>query len=166
MGFHYSAHRLGAMKSAAISLVLMATVMVCGCSPSPRTAQISLGPVPYDMEVPAELAPRLTTGPITGTFAKEVVAAGALASVTVFYQPQSGEKMLFFTAYSFPSETFDALQSPDEPPVFGTEVDRSEGRVLSVAGPQEAIFAPDTPEGRNLAALEGMLYLPSTYTRR
>jgi hypothetical protein len=40
---------------------------------------------------------------------------------------------------------------------------RQDGKVLSVAGPLDAMFAPDTPDGQNLTALYGMIYLPETY---
>ena len=116
------------------------------------------------MEIPAGVAPRLSTGPIEGPFANQVREAGALASTTVYYTPlEQGSKVIFMTAYWFPAEKFDALQSPDQPPLFGAEVLRQGGKVLSVAGPLDAIFAPDTPDGQNLTALYGVIFLPATY---
>jgi hypothetical protein len=32
-----------------------------------------------------------------------------------------------------------------------------------VAGPVDSIFAPDTPDGKNLIDLYGAIYLPETY---
>jgi hypothetical protein len=55
------------------------------------------------------------------------------------------------------------LQSPDQPPLFGSKVLRAGDHLLSIAGPKDAIFAPDTPDGRNLLALYGLINLPSTY---
>lgn len=116
------------------------------------------------MTVPSGIVPRLSTGPIEGPFGEQVRQAGALASVTVYYTPvEQGRKIIFMTAYWFPADKFDAMQSPDQPPLFGSEVLRKDGNVLSVAGPVDAIFAPDTPDGRNLAALYGVIYLPETY---
>lgn len=116
------------------------------------------------MEIPAGVAARLTTGPIDGPFADQVREAGALASTSLFYTPlEQGSKVIFLTAYWFPAEKFDALQSPDQPPLFGSEVLRNDGKVLSVAGPVDAIFAPDTPDGQNLTSLYGVIYLPETY---
>ncbi len=38
-----------------------------------------------------------------------------------------------------------------------------DAHVFSVAGPLDAIFAPDTPDGQNLTALYGVIFLPETY---
>jgi hypothetical protein len=144
-------------------LPLAAIVLLAACSPQPDAA-VSLSPVPFAMNVPPALAPRLETGPVEGPFGQEVERAGALASTTLYYRPvEQGEKVIFLTAYWFPADKFDALLSPDQPPLFGTEVLRQDGNVLSVAGPVDAIFAPDTPDGRNLTALYGVIYLPETY---
>jgi hypothetical protein len=116
------------------------------------------------MNVPPGIAPQLVTGPVEGPFGDQVRSAGALASTTLYYRPvEQGDKVIFLTAYWFPADKFDALQSPDQPPLFGTEVLRQDGHVLSVAGPVDAIFAPDTPDGRNLTAVYGVIYLPETY---
>lgn len=137
--------------------------MLCSCAPA-RDAALSLAPVPYDMLVPAEILPRLSCGPIEGPFAGEVQSAGALASVTVHYTPvEHGDRVILLSAYLFPAERYDQLQSPNSPPPFGSEVRRADGKVLSIAGPVDAIFAPDTPDGRNLAALAAALYLPESY---
>lgn len=143
--------------------LLLAAVLVAGCTPQP-SAELDLAPVPCAMGVPPEILPRLTTGPIEGPFAGEVSEAGASAATTVYYNPVGqGERVIFMTAYWFPAQKFDALQSPDQPPLFGTEVLRAGDHVLSVAGPKDAIFAPDTPDGRNLLGLYGLINLPGTY---
>ena len=143
-------------------LLLAAAALVAGCTPQP-SAELDLAPVPYAMGVPPEILPRLTTGPIEGPFGGEVSEAGATAATTVYYQPGEGERVIFMTAYWFPAEKFDALQSSDQPPLFGLEVLRAGNHILSVAGPKDAIFAPDTPDGRNLLALYGLINLPSSY---
>lgn len=138
---------------------------VCGvvaCTPAPP-AELSLAPVPYNLQVPPEILPRLATGPVEGPFGAQVAADGATAATTVYYQPDEGQRVIFMTAYWFPEEKFDGLQAPDQPPLFGWEVLRADGHVLSVAGPVDAIFAPDTPDGRNLIALYGIINLPGTY---
>lgn len=144
-------------------LFLGALAALAGCS-AESDAVLALRPVPVDMKVPAGVLPRLGTGPTEGPFGDEVRSAGALASTTVYYSPlEQGEKVIFMTAYWFPADKFDALQSPDQPPLFGFEVLRQDGNVLSVAGPVDAIFAPDTPDGQNLTELYGVIYLPETY---
>lgn len=137
--------------------------LLSGCSPGPEAA-LSLAPLPFAMKVPAGILPRLSTGPVDGPFGGEVRQAGAIGSATVYYTPlEQGDKVIFMTAYWFPADKFDALRSPDQPPLFGDEVLRADGNVLSVAGPVDAIFAPDTPDGRNLTELYGVIYLPETY---
>ncbi len=146
------------LSAAALALVTAA------CSPERDEAALSLDPVPFAMKVAPGIQSRLSTGPIDGPFAQDVQQAGALASTTVYYTPlEQGEKVIFMTAYWFPEDRFDILQKPDQPPMFGFEVLRSGGRVLSVAGPVDSIFAPDTPDGKNLIDLYGAIYLPETY---
>ena len=142
---------------------LAAVVFATACSPE-REAALPLAPVPYVMKVPAEILPRLSCGPIDGPFGAQVTEAGALAAATVYYTPlEEGDKVIFMTAYWFPEDQFDVLQSPDTPPPFGAEVFRQDGKVLSVAGPVDSIFAPYTPDGKNLLDLYGAIYLPETY---
>jgi hypothetical protein len=146
------------------TFILLAAVLSLTACPSQPVASVSLAPVPFAMEVPAGVAPRLVTGPVEGPFGDAVRQAGATASTTLYYAPlEQGDRVIFLTAYWFPAEQFDALQSPDQPPLFGTEVLRQDGHVLSVAGPVDAIFAPDTPDGKNLTQIYGVIYLPSTY---
>jgi hypothetical protein len=143
--------------------LLAASAVLLGCS-AEQSSTLSLAPVPYAMQVPPGILPRLSTGPVEGPFGGEVRQAGATASTTLYYAPlEQGDKVIFLTAYWFPAEKFDALQSPDQPPLFGQEVLRQDGHVLSVAGPVDAIFAPDTPDGQNLTQLYGVIYLPETY---
>jgi hypothetical protein len=145
------------------ALSVAAVLSLTGCSSQPA-ASVSLSPVPFAMSVPPGIAPQLVTGPVEGPFGEQVRQAGALASATVYYRPvEQGQEVIFLTAYWFPAAKFDALQSPDHPPLFGTEVLRQESNVLSVAGPVDAIFAPDTPDGRNLTAIYGVIFLPETY---
>ena len=144
-------------------MALIGLIGLTGCSYQPEVS-LALTPVPYEMKVPAGILPRLSTGPVEGPFGEEVRQAGALASASVYYNPvEEGAKTILLTAYWFPAEKFDALQRPDQPSLVGTEVLRVGGNVLSVAGPLDAIFAPDTPDGRNLTALCGAIYLPETY---
>lgn len=153
------------MRNTIFLLPMLVLAMPAGCSPkAPETAVLPLAPVPYTMQIPVGIKERLTTGPIKGPFGDQVRAAGALAATTIYYNPlEHGDKVIFMTAYWFPADKFDALQSPDQPPLFGQEVLRAGGNVLSVAGPVDAIFAPDTPDGQNLIQLYGVIYLPETY---
>lgn len=148
-----------------LPVLLVAALSIAGCSPQKeKVGLLSLAPLPFSMEIPAAILPRLSTGPVEGPFGEQVRQAGATAATTVYYNPlEQSQKVIFMTAYWFPAEKFDALQSPDQPPLFGTEVLRKDGNVLGVVGPVDAIFAPDTPDGQNLTALYGVIYLPETY---
>jgi hypothetical protein len=126
-------------------------------------AWLALSPIPYGFVVPQEIASRLSTGPLTGTWAEQVDAAGARASVLVYYQPDSGDRTILFSAYYFPADKWDAAQKPDEPPPFGAVVFRGDGRVLSVAGPQDTIFDPETPDGRNVIKASELLQDPRSF---
>lgn len=145
-------------------LLLVAGISLAACRPQPSPdAEVSLKPVPFVINVPAHIASNLSCGPVDGPFGDMVRSDGALAATTVYYTTTSGERMIFMTAFYFPADKFDALLKPDEPPLYGTEVVRAEGKVLSVAGPLDAMFAADSPDGRNLEALLGRIYLPATY---
>lgn len=145
------------------TLLVLTLVSLAACSGQPK-AVLPLDPVPFTLTTAEAILPRLSTGPIEGPFGGEVQKAGALASATLYYSPlEQGEKVIFMTAYWFPADQFDLLKNPDSPPLFGFEVLRQDGKVLSVAGPVDAIFAPDTPDGKNLLELYGAIYLPETY---
>jgi hypothetical protein len=151
------------MKFSHLILPLLVVLALTACRPPADDAGVALQPVPFTMLVPSHVAARLSLGKVEGPFGEAVKEDGALAATTVYYQPSSGERTIFMTAYFFPADKFDALQNPDEPPLYGFEVIRSGGHVLSVAGPQDSIFAPDSPDGRNLEELYGRIYLPATY---
>lgn len=124
---------------------------------------LSLAPVPYVLNLPETITRHLSTGALTGPFAEEVKQAGAQASALVYYQPEIGDKTILMSVYYFPSGKFDAAQNPDEPPRFGQEVIRKDGMVLSVAGPHDTIYEPETPDGRNVIAASGLIYAPQSY---
>lgn len=126
-------------------------------------AWLALAPIPYGFVAPQEIVSRLSTGPLTGIWAEQVKDYGARASVLVYYQPESGDKTILFSAYYFDAATWDAAQKPDEPPPFGQQVFRGDGRVLSVAGPQDTIFDPDTPDGKNVIRASELLQDPSSF---
>lgn len=128
------------------------------------TMAVPLSPVPFALNVPADMAEHLSTATPTGPFADETVKAGATASTLLMYQPENGEKTILLAAYWFPEAKFDAAQNPDEPPPFGKAVIRGNGMVLSIAGPHDTIFEPDTPDGQNVIASQSLIYEPGSYT--
>ena len=81
----------------------------------------------------------------------------------VYYQQAEGSRAILMSVYFFPADKFDAAQNPNEPPSFGREVIRKDGKVLSVAGPQDIIFEPDTEDSRNVIASNDLIYDPGNY---
>jgi hypothetical protein len=47
--------------------------------------------------------------------------------------------------------------------MYGTEVARADGYVLSVAGPQDSIYDPESQDGKNIGLLYEALYDPESY---
>lgn len=147
------------------SLFAAAFALLATASPLRASGEgLSLAPVPYTLTLPQAVGRHLSTGPLTGAFAEEVQQAGATAATLVFYQPENGEKTILMSVYYVPAGKFDAAQKPDEPPMFGQEVLRSEGMVLSVAGPLDTIYEPGTPDGENVIAANSLIYAPQSYT--
>lgn len=148
------------MKTILLSLLLVVAAVL---PVRAEKAWVALGPIPYGFVVPADLAAHLSTGPLTGAWAEQVKAAGARAATTVYYQPQSGERTVLFTAYYFDAGKWDAAQKPDEPPPFGEPVFRGDGRVLSVVGPHDTIYDPDSADGKNVIRASGLLQDPASF---
>lgn len=130
------------------------------------TDELALAPVPYALSLPEEIANHLSTGAATGPFAEDVKQAGATASTLVYYQPEKGEKTILMAVYYFPADRFDAAGNPLEPPRFGQEVIRKDGMILSIAGPHDTIYEPDTTDGKNIIRASELIYLPESYLPR
>ena len=143
---------------AAVVAAVTATAALAG------TKNISLAPVPYELRLPSEIAEKLSVEAISGSWAEEVKKWGADAASLVYYQPAEGSRTILMSVYYFPSEKFDAAQNPNEPPSFGREVIRKDGMVLSVAGPQDAIFDAETLDAKNVVASNSVIYVPDNYT--
>ena len=130
-----------------------------------NTTKISLEPIPYEMKVPKNIASKLTVEPMTGDWVKQIAQAGVTAAMMINYQAEDGTQHGFAGFYYMPEDKFDAAANPNEPPMFGTEVSRKDGYVLAVAGPQDSIFEPFTPDGKNITTLYEVLYKKSTYIK-
>lgn len=115
------------------------------------------------MKVPKNIASKLRSEPMTGDWVKQIAQAGVVGALMLNYQAEDGTEHGFAGIYYTPEEKFDVAANPNEPPMFGTEVSRKEGFVLSIAGPQDSIFEPFTPDGKNIATLYEELYKKSTY---
>ena len=147
------------LKLFSISLVF--TLAACVFN----TSKISFNPIPYEMKVPKELASKLSLEPMTGDWANQIATAGVVGALTMYYSAEDNSKHIFAGIYYTPEERFDAAKNPNEPPMFGQEVSRKDGFVLSVAGPQDSIFEPFTVDGKNITTLYEEIYKKSTYIK-
>ena len=130
-----------------------------------NTSKISFDPIPYEMKVPNELASKLSLEPMTGEWADQIAKAGVAGALTMYYTAEDDTKHIFAGIYYTPQERFDAAANPSEPPMFGQEVSRKDGFVLSVAGPQDSIFETFTPDGKNITRLYEEIYKKTSYIK-
>ena len=120
---------------------------------------VDLNPVKYEMQVPADLAERVEVQdqPI------DAAKSGAVAVVTLSYQPIEGDKAWFMTAYYFNENELDKTIFPDEVPPYGLKVLAQDGMALSVIGPQESIYERNSQDGKNYTKLYNILYDADAY---
>ena len=120
---------------------------------------VDLNPVKYEMQVPTDIAERVTVQdqPINA------VKSGAVAVVTLSYQPIEGDKAWFMTAYYFTENELDKTIFPDEVPPYGLKVLAQDGMALSVIGPQESIYELNSQDGKNSTKLYEILYDADSY---
>ena len=120
---------------------------------------VDLNPVKYEMQVPADLAERVEVQdqPI------DAAKSGAVAVVTLSYQPIEGDKAWFMTAYYFIEKELDKTIFPDEVPPYGYKLITQDGMALSVIGPQESIYELNSQDGKNYTKLYDILYDADSY---
>jgi hypothetical protein len=140
----------------------IAAAVLAGCSLS-MTGMVDLEPVPYSFHPPSGLESKLSVEPMTGDWADEVFAAGVTKAATVSYTPEQGDPTILMGVYYMPESVFDESVNPNEPPLYGSEVARADGYVLSVAGPQDSIYDSESPDGINIGLLYDALYDPESY---
>ena len=139
-----------------------AAVVLAGCSLS-MTGMVDLDPVPYSFHPPMGFESKLIVEPMTGEWADEVFAAGVTSAATVTYTPEEGDPAILMGVYFMPESVFDGAVNPNEPPLYGSEVARADGNVLSVAGPQDAMYDSESEDGKNISLLYEALYDPESY---
>ena len=150
------------MKLLRVLVAGFAALALAGCSLS-MTGMVDLDPVPYSFHPPSGLETKLTVEPMTGEWAEEVFAAGVTKAATVSYTPDEGEPAILMGVYFMPESVFDGAANPSEPPLYGSEVARADGNVLSVAGPQDSMFDSESEDGKNIGLLYEALYEPESY---
>ena len=140
----------------------IAAAVLSACSLT-QAGMVDLDPVPFSFHPPSGLESKLSVESMTGDWASEVFAAGVESAVTVTYTPDEGQPAILMGAYYMPESVFDQAANPNEPPLYGTEVARADGYVLSVAGPQDSIYDPESQDGKNIGLLYDALYDPESY---
>ena len=139
--------------------ILLLVIAITVRSSSDDQVWVALSPVLYEMKVPVDIAERIAVQDQPVDAAK----SGAVAVVTLSYQPMEGEEAWFMTAYYFSEKVLDKTIFPDEVPPYGFKLITRDGMALSVIGPQESIFDPNTQDGKNFAKLYDILYDAASY---
>ena len=129
--------------------------------------KVNLAPVPYSIEVPAEIAKHLSVeNMVTSTpneFTKQAQEAGAIAQVYINYKAADGTMHGFAGVYYFKKADYEKAQNPNEPPVFGSKVVEENSMVVLIQGPQESMFEPNSQDDKNSAALYTLIYDPKSF---
>ena len=139
--------------------ILLLLIAIAMRSSGDDQVWVPLNPVLYEMKVPADIAERVTVQDQQIDAAK----SGAVAVVTLSYQPIEGEKAWFMTAYYFIEKDLDKTIFPDEVPPYGLKLMTRDGMALSVIGPQESIYDRNSQDGKNFTTLYDILYDTESY---
>jgi hypothetical protein len=143
-------------------------LLLASCSNDSRAiVEVNLAPVPYSIQVPAEIAKHLSVeNMVTNTpneFTNQARGAGAIAQVYINYKADDGTMHGFAGVYYFKKADFEKAGNPNEPPVYGSKVLEEKSMVLSIAGPQDSIFDPNSRDGKNSMALYTLVYDPKSF---
>jgi len=144
-------------------LIPVLVLVLSGCTNnSEETVEISLAPIPYVLEVPADIAMHLTIENMelgtSSDFTKQAKQAGAIAQLWINYRADDGSAHGFAGVYYFNKTDFEKAQNPNEPPIYGSKVVAENEMVIAIAGPQDSIFDPATQDGKNVSALYTLIY--------
>ena len=156
------------MKLLKFGLFPALLLFLASCSnDSQAMVEVNLAPVPYSIQVPAEIAKHLSVeNMVTSTpneFTNQAREAGAIAQVYINYKADDGTMHGFAGVYYFKKADFEKAGNPNEPPVYGSKVLEEKSMVLSIAGPQDSIFDPNSQDGKNSMALYTLVYDPKSF---
>ena len=156
------------MKRIRPFLVTALLLALSACANSSQDlVNISLAPAPYVIEVPSDIAKHLSIKnmelDISNDFTAQAKAAGAIAQVRINYTADDGSIHGFAGVYYFAKADFEKAQNPNEPPLYGSQVEEEKAMVLAIAGPQDSIFDPNSQDGKNSMALYTLIYDPKSF---
>jgi hypothetical protein len=150
-------------------LLLGISLVACGKDSSSQTSSCLRTNTGYQMCVTPELLQQLRSEEMQaedGIFQADVFNYGVISATTIYYTDLTAkEKHVLLSVFLFPEDKFDAAANPNEPPMFGQEVIREGGNVLSVAGPQDSMFDPESQDGKNITALYEAMYKTGTWVK-
>ena len=156
------------MKRLKFGLIPALLLLLTSCSnDSQAMVKVNLAPVPYSIEVPAEVAKHLsienmiTSAP--SEFTNQAQEAGAIAQVYINYKAADGTMHGFAGVYYFKKADYEKAQNPNEPPVFGSKVVEENSMVVLIRGPQESMFEQNLQDDKNSAALYTLIYDPKSF---
>ena len=156
------------MKRLKFGLIPALLLLLTSCSnDSQAMVKVNLAPVPYSIEVPAEVAKHLsienmiTSAP--SEFTNQAQEAGAIAQVYINYKAADGTMHGFAGVYYFKKTDYEKAQNPNEPPVNGSKVVEENSMVVLIQGPQESMFEQNSQDDKNSAALYTLVYDPKSF---
>lgn len=156
------------LKTIALFL-LSISLVACAKDLDSKTSNCLPTDTGYQMCVTPELLQLLSADEMKaedGIFQADVFNYGAISATTIYYTDLTvKEKHILLTVFLFPEEKFEAAANPNEPPMFGQEVIRKDGKVLSVAGPHDSMFDPAMQDGKNITALYEAMYKADTWVK-
>ena len=156
------------MKLLKFGLIPALLLLLAACSnDSQAIIKVNLAPVPYSIEVPAEIAKHLSIeNMVTSTpneFTNQAQEAGAIAQVYINYKAADGTMNGFAGVYYFKKADYEKAQNPNEPPVYGSKVVEENSMVVLIQGPQESMFDRNSQDDKNSAALYTLVYDPKSF---
>ena len=156
------------MKRLKFGFIPAFLILLASCSiDSQEMVKVNLAPVPYSIEVPAEIAKHLSVeNMVTSTpneYTNQALEAGAIAQVYINYKADDGTIHGFAGVYYFKKADFEKAGNPNEPPLYGSKVLEEKSMVLAIAGPQDSIFDPNSQDGKNSMALYTLVYDPKSF---
>ena len=156
------------MKRLKFGLIPALLLLLTSCSnDSQAMVKVNLAPVPYSIEVPAEIAKHLSIENMVSStpseFTNQAREAGAIAQVYINYKAADGTMHGFAGVYYFKKTDYEKAQNPNEPPVYGSKVVEENSMVVLIQGPQESMFEQNSQDDKNSAALYTLIYDPKSF---
>jgi hypothetical protein len=156
------------LKRLKFALIPALLLLLTSCSnDSQAMVKVNLAPVPYSIEVPAEIAKHLsienmvTSAP--SEFTNQAQEDGAIAQVYINYKAADETMHGFAGVYYFKKADYEKAQNPNEPPVYGSKVVEENSMVVLIQGPQESMFDRNSQDDKNSAALYTLVYDPKSF---